>query len=251
MERFFCSRILFEIIMETKGYYLEDSSEPNVNLTTSNRVLSVASGTFLLTSGVKNLFEPTLGNLFRLAGGAYLIYRGIKGHCPITEALNEKGKVLNIRETMVINRPKEEVYALWRNLENLPRFMKHLSEVKVLNENRSVWKAKVPGGLVKLEWEAEILIDRKGSEISWRSVEGSMIDNSGKVVFSNTETGSGTVLNVTISYSPPAGDVGKVIGKLLNRTFEDLIRQDLRGFKQMAENIYSQTIDLNPKQFYN
>ncbi|MBC7388994.1 MAG: SRPBCC family protein [Opitutaceae bacterium] len=237
--------------METKGYYLEDSTEKKVNLTKTNRVLSVAGGAFLLTSGVKNLYSPSIGNLLRLVGGAYLIYRGSKGYCPITEALNEKGKVLNIRETMVINRPKEEVYALWRNLENLPRFMKHLAEVKILNENRSIWKAKIPGGLMKVEWEAEILLDRKGSEISWRSVEGSMIDNSGKVVFTNTESGSGTVLNVTISYSPPAGDVGKAIGKLLNNTFEDLIRQDLRGFKQMAENIYSQTIDLNPKQFYN
>ena len=53
-----------------------------------------------------------------------------------------RGEGIKVEKSITVNRPAEEVYRFWRNLENLPRFMDHLESVTVLDENRSHWVAK-------------------------------------------------------------------------------------------------------------
>src|SRR5205823_3058092 len=60
------------------------------------------------------------------------------------------------RKGLTINRPAEELYRFWRDLENLPRFMENLEAVQVTGETRSHWKANGPAGMT-VEWDAEIL----------------------------------------------------------------------------------------------
>ena len=50
-----------------------------------------------------------------------------------------------------IQRPREEVYAFFRRLENLPRFMMHLKEVRELDNRRSHWVASGPSDH-SVEW---------------------------------------------------------------------------------------------------
>src|SRR5690606_36557379 len=38
-----------------------------------------------------------------------------------------------ITRAITINRPVEEVYAFWRDVQNLPRFMRHLESVRVID----------------------------------------------------------------------------------------------------------------------
>lgn len=229
--------------MEAKAYY--QSEEPsNVNISTTQRALSMAGGTYLVVSALKNAADSPVNSFLKLLSAGYLVYRGASGYCTLTDAFSMRGKSLNIRTSMIVNAPPYEVYMLWRNLENLPMFMKHLDSVKVMDEIHSHWAVKIPGGVGTIEWDAEILVDRRGEELSWRSVENSSVENSGKIVFEDVNGGQSTLLHINIAYNPPAGKVGKAVSRLLNDVFGNIIKDDIRRFKQMVEGAETHTIQL-------
>src|SRR4051812_22284164 len=83
-----------------------------------------------------------------------------------------RGGTTQVKKSIIINRSPEELYRFWRDFENLPRFMNHLESVRVLDDKRSHWVAKAPAG-TSVEWDAEIIEDRPGELIAWRSLAGS------------------------------------------------------------------------------
>ena len=139
-----------------------------------------------------------------------------------------------VRKSIIINRPPEELYRFWRDLENLPTFMKHLESVHVTGEGRSHWVAKAPAGTT-VEWDAEITEDRPDELIAWRSLEGADVDNAGSVRFERAPGGRGTIVSVEIDYNPPAGVVGSLVAKLFGEEPEQQVQDDLRRFKQFME----------------
>ena len=141
---------------------------------------------------------------------------------------------VNIRTGLIVNKPKDEVYAFWRKLENLPLFMKHLASVTEIDSRHSHWEAALPG-IGKVKWNAEIVKEEPGSMIGWQSIPNAMINNAGKVVFHDALGGQGTELEVVISYHPPAGELGAKIAKVLTPVFEKIIRQDIMNFKEYIE----------------
>jgi uncharacterized membrane protein len=146
---------------------------------------------------------------------------------------------INIRTSMTVNKPKEEVYAFWRKLENLPLFMKHLSNVTEIDQKHSHWEAVIPGNIGKIKWNAEIVKEEPGYLIGWQSIANSMINNAGKVTFNDAQDGRGTEIEAVISYHPPAGEIGAGIAKLFNPVFEKIIRQDIMNFKEYIETKHS------------
>ena len=141
---------------------------------------------------------------------------------------------VRVRKAITINRPVEEVYAFWRNLENLPRFMVHLESVQELDQRHSYWKVHAPLG-TSVEWTAEIIEDRPNELIAWRSVEGSQIPNSGVVRFARAPGNKGTEVQLEVSYDPPAGAIGATVAKLLGQEPSQQVDGDLRRFKQVME----------------
>jgi uncharacterized membrane protein len=135
---------------------------------------------------------------------------------------------------ITVARVPEEVYAFWRDLRNLPRFMVHLDSVEPLDERRSHWKAVGPAR-VPVEWDAEIVEDRFAECIAWRSLPGADVDNSGVVRFVPAPGGRGTEIHVTIRYAAPGGQVGRAIARLLGREPGQQARGDLRRLKQVLE----------------
>ncbi len=144
------------------------------------------------------------------------------------------GAGLPVQQSVTINRPPDECYDYWRDLERLPRFMHHLVSVQRLDERRSHWRAKGPAG-TSVEWDAEITEDIPGQRLAWRSVEGADIDNQGVVDFRPGPGGRGTVLQVSMRYQPPAGAVGAAAAKLFGEEPSQQIEDDLRRFKQLLE----------------
>ncbi len=139
-----------------------------------------------------------------------------------------------VRRSIAINRPVEELYAFWRNLENLPRVMSHLEAVQSQGDRRSHWIAKGPGGS-DVEWDAEISEEQPNERIAWRSLEGSEVHTEGVVEFESLPAGRGTLVRVDLQYRPPAGQVGVAIAKLFVEEPERQIKEDLRRFKQLME----------------
>jgi uncharacterized membrane protein len=141
---------------------------------------------------------------------------------------------IRVHKAITISRAPEEVYRFWRELENLPRFMSHLEAVRELDDRRSYWKVRAPLGAT-VEWTAEIVEDRRNELISWRSLEGSQVPNSGTVRFVRAPGDRGTEVHLALRYDPPAGAVGATIAKLFGREPSQQVDGDLRRFKQVLE----------------
>ena len=216
-----------------------------INVNVPERIMSVAAGAYLVFSSIKNFSKtPIFSSTGALAGGL-LLFRGISGHCPVYAQTGiDTGKVenINIKSNFTVNKSRAEVYAFWRRLENLPLFMRHIESVEQLDEKNSRWKAKIPGNITTLNWEAEIVED-KDYFIGWQSKEGSDIFNAGKVEFRDAPGGQGTEIQAVISYKAPGGAFGTQIGKLLNPIFENYVREDIRNFKQFIESGEIPTIE--------
>ena len=135
---------------------------------------------------------------------------------------------------MTINRPREELYAYWRDFTKLPTFMDNVERVELLDGSRSRWVVKAPGDTT-VEWVSEITDEKPGEYIAWSSVEGADVPNSGRIDFRDASGGRGTVVTATILYDPPAGLIGKVIAKMFQREPAIQARRDLRRFKQLME----------------
>lgn len=216
----------------------EGSSVINVGQT--ERLVSVGLGAWLLSSGINNLFDSPLSSLVKTAIGGVLLYRGATGNCPVYASIGktkgvEHAQAINIRTTLIVNKPKDEVYAFWRKLENLPLFMKHLATVTEIDQKHSHWEAVIPGGIGRIKWNAEIVKEEPGYMIGWQSIPNATIHNAGKVVFNDALNGQGTELEVVITYHPPAGELGAGLAKALNPVFEKVIRQDVMSFKEYIE----------------
>ncbi len=141
---------------------------------------------------------------------------------------------IRVRKSFTINRQPDVVYSFWRQLENLPRFMRHLESVEVIDARRSRWRAKGPAGMT-VEWEAEITDDRPNELISWRSVEGATVPNRGTVRFVAAPGARGTEVHVDLEYSVPGGRVASTLAKLFGREPGQQIDEDLRRLKQLLE----------------
>jgi uncharacterized membrane protein len=140
---------------------------------------------------------------------------------------------VNVEKEIQVNRPRDQVYRFWRDLENLPNFMSHLEKVKRLDEIRSHWTAKAPAG-TDAEWNAEIIHDKENEEIAWRSIENSKIPNKGYVRFEDAPP-QGTKVRVHINYEPPAGKFGEIVAKMFGREPAQEIERDLHRFKKLIE----------------
>ncbi len=205
------------------------------NIGKTERMISAIAGSLLLYKITKKHKSDTL---LLLAGG-YLLYRATSGNCPIHSLFSGKGsdhpRNVNVRASVIVNRPRAEVYAFWRKLENLPLFMKHLDSVDEIDEYTSAWKVKIPGGLGHIRWEAEIVKEEEGTVLSWQSVEGSAIKNAGKINFSDTPA-QGTRIDALISYHAPLGKFGEGISHLLTPVFSEMIQNDILSFKRYIED---------------
>ncbi len=227
--------------------YLEQQQRQthHINVGEIERWASLVGGGALALFG---LSRRSLGGLGLAALGGALAYRGATGHCPMYGALGfstaerhgpvtsiPAGRGVRIETSITINRPREELYRFWRNIENLPRIMRHLESVRSSSPTRSHWTARGPMG-TSFEWDAEIHTERPSELISWRSLPGSDVDTAGSVHFLQAPAGRGTELRVVLKYDPPAGKVGASVARLLGEAPEDEITEDLRRFKETMES---------------
>ena len=201
------------------------------------RLASVVGGVMLIGSA----FNGNSSRRFlKAAVGCYLTYKGIAGKRTFGEVYHSLEKIaagrnLNIRVSMVVNKPREEVYAMWRNLSNLPLFMKHLRSVEEQDELFSNWVMEIPGKIGTLQWHAEIVKERYGEMIAWQSLPGSSIDNAGKIGFRDSLGGQGTTVDVILTYHAPLGKAGEQIARIFTPVFKRMIEEEIRDFKDFVE----------------
>jgi uncharacterized membrane protein len=212
-------------------FSIQRDTKRNVGYT--ERLVSVLLGGVLLSKGIPNPFRP------RFWYGAYLTYRGFTGKCLIYDQLHidaRKAQAVNIRGEFIIDKPAQEVYSFWRNLNNIPASINHLIDVEMVDENVSKWKSNVFGKFFPINWEAEIVKDEPGRLIGWRALSGSMLPHVGRVDFEETADGLSTKLNILLSYRPPVGGVGIGLSRILNPVFEKMLKTEINTFKNAIES---------------
>jgi uncharacterized membrane protein len=239
----------------------DDQSEETsgINVGSTERNVSLAVGAVL---GLMGLNKPlSLKGLAELGLAAALIHRGLTGKCAVYCALgvstaNTSGepsakpeeyfkRSIHVQQQVTILKPASELFAYWKQLENLPRFMEHLKDVKRLDGNRSHWVARGPLN-ASIEWDAEIINEEQDRLIAWRSIGDAEVDNSGSVRF--TDAGDkGTEVQVTLDYIPPAGQIGAMVAKLFGEEPSQTVKEDLRRFKALMEAGELPTTDGQPR----
>lgn len=138
-----------------------------------------------------------------------------------------------VTRAVTINRPARELYEFWRDFSNLAAIMENIVSIETIDDARSRWVVRGPGG-TSYEWVSTVTHEVPGKEITWQADGDADVANSGRIAFEEV-AGRGTVVTATIAYEPPAGTVGKVIAKVLQREPNVQARRDLRRFKQLME----------------
>jgi len=235
------------------------TSSPNV--AGVERWASALGGAALAAYGIKQLKERSPAGAAIAAAGSALMYRGATGHCPVYAAagINALGdreheetrrrlsgsRGVHVEEVVTIQAPADQLYAFWRDFEQLPRFMDHLVSVTDLDGRLSHWVAKAPAG--SIEWSAEVINEIPGELIAWSTIAGSDVVSAGSVSFTSSADGRETQVRVKLQYDPPAGKLGAAVAWLLGKEPSQTIREDLRRFKQLMEAGEIATTDGQPR----
>jgi uncharacterized membrane protein len=211
----------------------------------TERWASLVGGGAMVLMGLSQ--RSLRGVLMAVAGGG-LVYQGVTKQSTIQQAQEAIGinKSIKVEKTVTINKPADELYRFWHDFENLPSFMKHLKSVSVQNDKRSHWIANAPLDS-SVEWDADILEDRENEFISWASVEGADVENSGFIRFRKAPGDRGTEVKVVLEYSPPGGALAAAFAKLFGEEPEQQIGDDLRRFKMLMEAGEIATTEGQPK----
>lgn len=212
-----------------------------MNVGAVERRASIAAGIAMLSYLVRKRPNMLIGLPMGLEAG-YMLYRGATGHCAIYQMMDinrgDDGHAgIKVERAVTVGKPRDELYRIWRNFENLPRFMTHLQKVSVDelgDDKRSHWVAKAPLGR-EIEWDSEITEERENEYLAWRSLPGSVVANMGGVEFSDAPQGRGTIVKVTMEYHPVGGSMTAAFAKLFGEEPDVQVREDLRHFKQMME----------------
>ncbi len=135
-----------------------------------------------------------------------------------------------------VNVPAEKAYTWWRGLTNLPSIMPDVESITALSSDASKTHWTVHGPLGKtVEWDAEIVEDRVGETIAWRSLQQADVHNWGSVRFEPAPGDRGTEVHVQLRYEPPGGTLGAIVAKLFGEEPGQQVAGDLRRFKQVME----------------
>ncbi|MEL6162950.1 MAG: SRPBCC family protein [Cyanobacteria bacterium J06641_2] len=130
-----------------------------------------------------------------------------------------------------VDAPIDVVWGMWSDLEQMPRWMKWIDSVKVLEDNPelSVWKLDTGG--FNFSWRSRILKIVEHQIIQWESVDG--LPNRGAIRFYDRQNSS--IVKLTVGYAIP-GIIGKIMDDLfLGRVVESTLQQNLERFKQYAQ----------------
>lgn len=228
----------------------------DVNISQTERLLSVLSGFGLLGAGIMK--RGWIG-LAGSALGLEMIRRGLTGVCFVNKLLginratvSDSANVsvphdtgIRVERSITIARPASELYAFWRDFSNLATFMENVESIQMLENGRTYWTVKGPAGK-SVSWEAEIINEEPDRVIGWRSLEGAEVHNAGSVRFTPAPGDRGTEIHVQLEYAPPAGKAGEIVAKLFGKDPSQQVAGDLRRLKQLLETGEIATVEGQP-----
>jgi uncharacterized membrane protein len=189
------------------------------------------------TALVHGAQQHRAGLLGVLAGGAALALAARaarkRGGWPGAAQGTGQAHAMDVEKSIQIAATPDQVYRIWSDYDNFPRFMSMVEEVRPLGGDRSHWVVKGPAG-ARVEWNSVITERTPGRLLAWRSEPGASVEHAGRVQFA--PSGTGTRVTVRMSYRPPGGRLGHAIASLFGRNPGQEMDADLERMKSFVED---------------
>ena len=136
-----------------------------------------------------------------------------------------------------VDAPIDLVWSLWSDLEQMPRWMKWIDSVKILDENPDLSRWKLATGGWEFTWLSRMNKIVPHQIIQWESVDG--LPNRGAIRFYDRGS-KGSIVKMTVAYAIP-GFLGQLLDNLfIGRVVESTLHADLERFRQYALNAKAQ-----------
>lgn len=230
---------------------LQHGHDSSKNVGEKERLISGLIGGGLLLHSLRPPFSGL--SALKAVLGIALVQRSVTGHCAAYDMLgmNTQGqtdtssigrakvhsdRALKIERSITIQRSAKDLYAFWRQLDNLPTIMSQVRSVEPLDDRRSHWIINTLPGAPTVEWDAEIINEIENERIGWKTLDGATVEHAGSVRFKPLNGESQTQVTVTLQYDPPAGAIGAAIADLLGQEPGQKIARDLERFKNAMES---------------
>jgi uncharacterized membrane protein len=214
----------------------------HANVGPKERAGSLLAGSALIATA---LFRPSAQRWMLLGAGAALLIRGSTGYCSLYHALGidhcdrrqrdgvPGNEGVRVEYTVEIHCPAVDLYQFWRQVDQLPRILRHVESVEAVDEWHSHWVARGPLGPA-LEWDAEIINEHENELIAWQSVHGADLKNAGSVRFESV-TEEITRMKVCLELQPVGGMAALTLARLFGTDPQRELETDLERFRDFAE----------------
>ena len=195
------------------------------------RLLAGTAGASLMSYGLRR--RGAAGGALTLLGGGLLARSLTNMEMKRLLGLGSGRRGFDVEKTFDVRAPVERVFAFWSNVENFPRIMSHVRQVRDNGDGTSHWRVVGPAGVV-IEWNA-LITDLVGNNIlAWKSAPGEAIKHSGIVRFEELP-GPATRIHVRLTYNPPAGVLGHAVAAFFGADPKQALDDDMVRFRSLIE----------------
>ena len=132
---------------------------------------------------------------------------------------------VDMRMTVVVERPLNEVFDFCRDFENFPKIVDVLLSVEDSQDGRSHWAVRSPTGDA-IEWDAVVTKYVPNAVIAWESVPGSVVRAGGVMRFSPL-SGTETRLDVSVTYQALQTDLNEALRALVHSSNATRLRGEV------------------------
>ena len=215
-------------------------SHRHLNVHPLERLISIGIGACMMQSGLQ---RSGVGGALRLLAGGALAYRGLRGHCPLYEAYDIDTRSghstemsrewQSIEASVLVSRPPNELYRTWRDFTRMPSLLSHVEKVEILDDQRSRWTVIGPMN-ARLDLVSRVDDDQQDRRIAWRRTPQASVETEGAVEFLPEGAGA-TRVKVHLSYRPPGGSIGRVVGRIFGPDAQRRLEEDLSRFKHRLD----------------
>jgi uncharacterized membrane protein len=192
-----------------QGLQGESRSRERVMWTPALQLAAVSGGAALL--GYDVLVRRGVEGGLLAAAGAALMIRGTINQ-PLPSLVSSRAEVM-VQKTTVVHAPIHEVFDLWSQFENFPKFMRHVRDIDIeIGGRKTAWTVDGPAGTT-LHFEAETIEFEPDRVIAWRTLPAQQIEHEGRVRFEQIDDAT-TRVTLRMTYRPPGGVLGHAIAHI-------------------------------------
>lgn len=147
--------------------------------------------------------------------------------------------------SIVVGRPADELYDVWRDPDQLSRIMGHFADVTAPDDDRLRWTVHGPRGR-DVAWDSRVVEAEPGAYLRWESAENAPVSNRGTVRFSPASGDRGTRVTLSLGFGPPGTTFGNATLRRLDVVPAELAGVALDRFKSLVESGEIPTLEGNP-----